>query len=83
MVFTYYTKLFRTGADRRNGILMPLLLSVTETVNVLRLKSLKKKGHRALQSSLDLIKKECVYTSVQVQYTLFFHKNAFTRTQGP
>ena len=43
MVFTYYTKLFRTGADRRNGILMPLLLSVTETVNVLRLKSLKKK----------------------------------------
>ena len=32
MVVTYYIKLFRTGADRHNGILMSLLLLVTETV---------------------------------------------------
>ena len=31
MVVTYYTKLFRTGADRHNGILMSLLLLVAET----------------------------------------------------
>ena len=32
MVVTYYVKLFRTGADRRNGILMSLLLLVAETI---------------------------------------------------
>ena len=32
MVVTYYTKLFRTRADRRNGILMSLLLLVAETI---------------------------------------------------
>ena len=32
MVITYYIKLFRTGADRHNGILMSLLL-VAETTN--------------------------------------------------
>ena len=31
MVVTYYIKLFRMGADRHNGILMSLLLLVTET----------------------------------------------------
>ena len=31
MVVTYYIKLFRTGADRHNGILMSLLLLVAET----------------------------------------------------
>ena len=30
MVVTYYIKLFRTGADRHNGILIPLLLLVAE-----------------------------------------------------
>ena len=30
-VVTYYIKLFRTGADRHNGILMSLLLLVAET----------------------------------------------------
>ena len=30
MVVTYYIKLFRTGADRYNGILMSLLLLVAE-----------------------------------------------------
>ena len=30
MVVTYYIKLFRTGADRQNGILIPLLLLVAE-----------------------------------------------------
>ena len=32
MVFTYYIKLFRTDADRRNSILMTLLLLVAETI---------------------------------------------------
>ena len=31
MVVTYYIKLFRTGTDRQNGILMSLLLLVAET----------------------------------------------------
>ena len=30
MVVTYYIKIFRTGADRRNGILMSLLLLVLD-----------------------------------------------------
>ena len=36
MVVTYYIKLFRTGADRRNGILMFLLFLVAETINTLQ-----------------------------------------------
>ena len=32
MVVTYNIKLFRTGADRRNGISMSLLLLVAETI---------------------------------------------------
>ena len=31
MVVTYYIKLFRTGADKHNGILMSLFLLVAET----------------------------------------------------
>ena len=31
MIVTYYIKLFQTGADRHNGILMSLLLQVVET----------------------------------------------------
>ena len=34
MVVSYYIKLFRTGADRHNGILMSLLLLVAETKTV-------------------------------------------------
>ena len=34
LVVTYYIKLFRTGADRHNGILMSLLLLVAETASV-------------------------------------------------
>ena len=34
MVFTYYIKLFRTGADGHNGILASLLLLVAETINL-------------------------------------------------
>ena len=33
MVVTYYVKLFRIGTDRHNGILMSLLLLVTETID--------------------------------------------------
>ena len=32
IVINYYIKLFRTGADRRNGILMSPLLLVAETI---------------------------------------------------
>ena len=32
MVVTYYIKLFYTGADRHNGILMSVLLLVAETI---------------------------------------------------
>ena len=41
MVITYYIKLFRTGADRHNGILMSLLLLVTETKRISMLTGLK------------------------------------------
>ena len=34
MVVTYYIELFRTDADRRNGILMSLLLLVAETISL-------------------------------------------------
>ena len=34
MVVTYYIKIFRTGVDRRNGILMSLLLLVAETIKI-------------------------------------------------
>ena len=33
MVINYYIKTLRTGADKRNGILMSLLLLVAETIN--------------------------------------------------
>ena len=33
MVITYYIKLFRMGADRHDGIVMSVLLLVTETIN--------------------------------------------------
>ena len=32
VIVTYYVKLFRTGTDRHNGILMSLLLLVAETI---------------------------------------------------
>ena len=34
MVVTYYIKLFRTGPDRHNGILMSLLLLIVETIKL-------------------------------------------------
>ena len=34
MVVTYYIKLFQTGADRHNGVLMSLLLLVAETISL-------------------------------------------------
>ena len=34
MVVTYYIKLFRTEADKQNGILMSVLLLVAETKNL-------------------------------------------------
>ena len=40
MVVTFYIKLFHTGADRCNGILMSLLLLVAETIMLKMLKYL-------------------------------------------
>ena len=34
MVVTYYIELFRTDVDRRNSILMSLLLPVAETISL-------------------------------------------------
>ena len=34
VVVTYYIKLFRTGADRLNGILISLLLLAAETITI-------------------------------------------------
>ena len=36
MVVIYYIKLFRTGVDRHNGILMSLLLLVAEAIMITR-----------------------------------------------
>ena len=41
MVVTYYIKLYRTGADRHNGVLMSLLLLVAETMKEICLKQKK------------------------------------------
>ena len=37
MVITYYIKLFRTGADRHNGVLISLPLLVAQTIDTLGL----------------------------------------------
>ena len=37
MVVTYYIKLFRTGAERHNSILISLLLLVAETTSSLEI----------------------------------------------
>ena len=34
MVITYYVKLFRTGADGHNGILISILLLAAETIGI-------------------------------------------------
>ena len=49
MVVTYYIKLFRTGADRHNGILKSLLLLVAET---------KKRASREVLSFKNFIYEE-------------------------
>ena len=41
MLFTYYIELFRTGADRHNGILMSLFFLVAETIKVVNWKRAK------------------------------------------
>ena len=50
MFVTYYIKLFRTGVDRRNGILMSLLLPVAGTINL-------RKGFSTQQSLIAIIEK--------------------------
>ena len=55
MAVTYYIKLFRTGADGHNGILMYLLLLVAETIKYLpvRLMFHDYKHFRSVFSSLS------------------------------
>ena len=43
-VVTYYIKLFRTGADSQNGILISLLLLVAETTSEMFFKNLTENG---------------------------------------
>ena len=51
MVFTYYIKLSRTGADRHNGILMSLLLLVAET-NIMFVREEKEVSDKPWQNML-------------------------------
>ena len=44
MAVICYIKLFRTGADRHNGILMSLILLVTETI-MIKVKMQLEKDH--------------------------------------
>ena len=50
MVATYYIKIFRTGADRSNGILMYFLLLVAET-----LREIEQKFHKDVNNSLTTL----------------------------
>ena len=52
MVVTYYIKLFRTGADKHNGILMYLLLLDAETTISQRQVTLNVK---LIKNSTDII----------------------------
>ena len=53
MVVTYYIKLFQTGADRRNGILMPLPLPVAETAILLHLQNISMCSHVIIDDDDD------------------------------
>ena len=45
LFFTYYIKLFPTGSDRHDGILMPLLVLVAETIIII--------GHVNTNNNID------------------------------
>ena len=64
MVVTYYMKLFRTGADRHNGILMSVLLLVTETrINIFNIFKIY----------------ETIIINMQINFSCFiFEKNHYT-----
>ena len=51
MVFTYYIKFSRMGADRHNGILMSLLLLVAET-NIMFVREEKEVSDKPWQNML-------------------------------
>ena len=53
MVVTYYIKLFRTGADRHNGFLMPLLLLVAERVISLRKRRVTRRSFAPRFSTIE------------------------------
>ena len=53
MVVTYYIKLFQTGADRRNGILMSLPLPVAETAILLHLQNILMCSHVIIDDDDD------------------------------
>ena len=51
MVVTYYIKVFLTGADRHNSILMALLLLVAETITIKIAITLIKTTFKKLQTN--------------------------------
>ena len=53
MVVTYHIKLFQTGADRRNGILMSLPLPVAETTILLHLQNILMCSHVLIDDDDD------------------------------
>ena len=54
MVVSYYIKLFRTGADRHNSILMFLLFLVTETTREKKGKGWTKFIWKTIQNAITL-----------------------------
>ena len=89
MVVTYYIKLFRTGTDRYNGILMSLLLLVAET-NSFFIMQRDYNGYNYHTSSAKIYfslitvvkskKKKLAVTSLYClgQETWMIHENVFT-----
>ena len=59
---TYYIKLFRTSADRHNGILMPLLFLVAETINhiILLIQTILFFGHVLQKFGIRVLLSFCV-----------------------
>ena len=69
MVVTYYIKLFRTGANRHNSILMSLLLLVSETIN-------KKAASRFFEHTFFVLQKQ---PPTDFEYTCIFRITKVTK----
>ena len=55
MVVSYYIKLFRTGAERHNDILMSLLPLVAETIILIQAKTRPVNGMQLVKLKMKLI----------------------------